>query len=147
VVALPKGVILIPHQVAERMQNDSELAAVLADGIAFTTENEAFRMRAVVPIVATASFAYFDPLIAWGITDTAKTEVEQIRDDQSGRVALCLMHDAGYDIDQAPLAWWLLASKKPKPISTIPLPRRAAYLYRILGETWNNPAATAPQSH
>jgi hypothetical protein len=144
VVPLPKGVILMPHQVVERMQNDSELAAVLADGIAFTLENEAFRMRAVVPVVATASFAYFDPLIAWGITDTAKTEVEQIRDDQSGRVALCLMHDAGYDIDQAPLAWWLLASKKPKPISRIPLPHRAAYLYRILGETWNNPAAAAP---
>jgi hypothetical protein len=141
VVPLPKGVILIPHQVVERLQNDSELAAVLADGIAFTMENEAFRMRAVVPVVATASFAYFDPLIAWGITETAKTVVEQIRDDQSDRVALCLMHDAGYDIDQAPLAWWLLASKKPKPISRIPLPRRAAYLYRILGETWHNPVA------
>jgi hypothetical protein len=143
VVALPKGVILIPHQAVERMQTDSELAAILADGIAFTTENEAFRMRAVVPVVATASFAYFDPLIAWGITDTAKTVVEQIRDDQSDRVALCLMHDAGYDIDQAPLAWWLLAPKNPRSISKIPMPRRAAYLYRILGESWNNPAAVA----
>lgn len=147
VVALPKGVILIPHQVIERMQNDSQIAAILADGIAYNMENEAFRMRAVVPVVAAASYVYFNPLIAWGLTESAKKAVEQIRDDQSGRVALCLMHDAGYDIEEAPKAWWLLNSKNPKPISKISLPHRAAYLYRILGETWNNPAAGAPQTH
>ncbi|MGH9560637.1 MAG: hypothetical protein ACRD3S_04205, partial [Terracidiphilus sp.] len=82
VVVLPKGVILIPHQVIERMQNDSQVAAILADGIAYNMENEAFRMRAVVPVVATASYAsfvYFDPFIAWSLTDTAKKVVEQIR--------------------------------------------------------------------
>ncbi len=33
-VALPSGIILIPHQVVERLQNDSQLATVLADNIA-----------------------------------------------------------------------------------------------------------------
>ncbi|MGH9562634.1 MAG: hypothetical protein ACRD3S_14375, partial [Terracidiphilus sp.] len=62
-------------------------------------------------------------------------------------VALCLMHDAGYDIGEAPKAWWLLNSKNPRPISRISLPHRAAYLYRILGETWYDPAANALQTH
>jgi hypothetical protein len=55
---------------------------------------------------------------------------------QSGCVSLSLLHDAGYDVQQAPLAWWLLAPKKPKDITDVPLPRRAEYLYRIIGETW-----------
>jgi len=149
VTPLPSGVILIPHQVVERLNNDSQLAAVIADAIAFTMENEAFRMRGVVPGVAVASFAYLNPLtgplIAWGATDIARSEIERVRDEQSDRVGLGLLRDAGFDIDQAPLAWWLLASKTSKPISKILMPHRAGYLYRILGESWNNPAAAAPQ--
>ena len=61
VTPLPSGVILIPHQVVELLNNDSQLAAVLADAIAFTIENEAFRMRGVVPGVALASFASSTP--------------------------------------------------------------------------------------
>jgi hypothetical protein len=148
VIPLPSGVILIPHQVVERLKNDSQLAAVVADAVAFTLENEAFRMRGVVPGVAVASFAYFNPaapLLAWGAADYARSQVERIRDEQSDRVGLGLLHDAGYDIDQAPIAWWLLASKKSQPINSIPMPERAAYLYRILGEVWHNPAADPPR--
>ena len=149
VTPLPSGVILIPYQVVVRLNNDSQLAAVLADAIAFTMENEAFRMRGVVPGVAIASFAYLNPLtapfIAWGATDIARSQIERIRDEQSDRVGLDLMRDAGYDIDQAPVAWWILASKKPQPIDRIPIPWRATYLYRILGEVWSNPAAAARQ--
>ncbi len=150
VTPLPSGVILIPHQVVERLNNDSQLAAVLADAIAFTMENEAFRMRSVVPGVAVASFAYLNPLtaplIAWGAADFAKSQVERIRDEQSDRVGLGLLRDAGYDINQAPVAWWLLASRKPQRINRIPMPERAAYLYRILGEVWNNPGALEAHS-
>lgn len=150
VTPLPSGVILIPHQVVERLNNDSQLAAVLADAIAFTMENEAFRMRGLVPGVAVASFAYLNPLtaplIAWGAADFAKSQVERIRDEQSDRVGLGLLRDAGYDINQAPVAWWLLASRKPQPINRIPMPERAAYLYRILGEIWNSPGALEAHS-
>jgi|HubBroStandDraft_5_1064220.scaffolds.fasta_scaffold21342_3 hypothetical protein len=145
ITPLPSGVILIPHQVVQRLNNDSQLAAVVADAIAFTLENEAFRMRGVVPGVAVASFAYLNPLtaplLAWGAADIARSQVEKIRDEQSDRVGLGLLHDAGYDIDQAPVAWWLLASRKPQPINSIPMPERSAYLYRILGEVWHNPVA------
>jgi hypothetical protein len=146
VIPLPSGVILIPHRVVERLNSDSQLAAVVADAIAFTLENEAFRMRGVVPGVAIASFAYFSPaapLLAWGAADYARSQVERIRDEQSDRVGLGLLQDARYDIDQAPVAWWLLASRKPQPVNIIPMPERTAYIYRILGETWHNPAAPA----
>jgi hypothetical protein len=147
VIPLPSGVILIPHQVVVRLNNDSQLAAVVADAVAFTMENEAFRMRGVVPGVAIASFAYLNPLtaplLAWGAADYARSQVERIRDEQSDRVGLGLLHDAGYDIDQAPVAWWLLASRKLQPINNITMPERSANLYRILGEVWHNPAAPA----
>jgi hypothetical protein len=63
---------------------------------------------------------------------------------QSGRVGLCFLHDAGYDIAQAPLAWWLLAPRKPASIDRIMMPPRAATLYIALGTTWH-PAAEPAQ--
>jgi hypothetical protein len=59
-------------------------------------------------------------------------------------VALGLMHDAGFDIYQAPVAWWLLSRKKAAPFQDMPMPRRAAYLYQILGQNWSNQAAAKP---
>jgi len=61
--------------------------------------------------------------------------------EQSGRVSLDLLHDAGYDIRQAPIAHWLLAAKKTTPIEQIPMPPRAATLYMTLGTTWRPPQA------
>ena len=54
---------------------------------------------------------------------------------QSGRVSLYLLSDAGYDLHQAPVAWWLLASKKPKDPVDISIPSRAAYLYETIAAT------------
>jgi len=54
-----------------------------------------------------------------------------------------LLHDVGYDIDQAPVAWWLLDPISQQPLTDIEIPDRANYLYSILGETWHNPAAKA----
>jgi len=152
-LALSSGVILVPQQVVARMQNDSQLAAVLADNIAVVLERWDFRHLSDARELAAAGYGadaagFFipgvvlvDPLLGVGGYRALMTKQEH----QSGRVALALMRDAGYDIDQAPVAWWLLASKTPKPISDIPLPGRAAYLYKILGECWNNPAAVAGQ--
>jgi hypothetical protein len=56
--------------------------------------------------------------------------------EQDERVGLWLMHDAGYDVKEAPRAWWLLADRKSKGLGKTPLPERAEYLYEILGESW-----------
>jgi hypothetical protein len=53
--------------------------------------------------------------------------------EQAGRIALTLMADAGYDPQQAPEAWRLLASKKsPKDLSALQYPSRAEYQLGIL---------------
>lgn len=150
-LTLPSGVILIPRQVVERMQNDSQLATVLADNIACAFERQSFRAQ---PKSRAANAAFFGgafvpfagPAIQLGSVGSA-AQIYMTAAEQSGRVSLGLLHDAGYDIDQAPIAWWLLASKNPRPISEIPLPARSANLYRILGEVWHNAAlASAPDT-
>ncbi|HEY1804252.1 MAG TPA: hypothetical protein VGG45_07195 [Terracidiphilus sp.] len=143
VFSLPSGVILVPHQLAERMQNDSQLAAVLADAIARPLERQQYRTEGKVKLAyASALAAAFVPYgagLGFAVGNTAiRLIVKEMH--QSGRVSLDLLHDAGYDVDQAPLAWWLLASQKAKPIAEIEMPERAGYLYRILGECWHNPA-------
>jgi hypothetical protein len=45
VLTLPSGIILVPHQIVERMQNDSQLAEILADAIACALEKQNYRMR------------------------------------------------------------------------------------------------------
>ncbi len=151
VFALSSAIILVPHQVVERMQNDSQLAAVLADAIARVMEKQDFRMQfkrkaAVVAGMAGAFVPYAGFMIA---TEGMSVEGNILlrEQHQSGRVSLDLLHDAGYDIAQAPVAWWLLSSRKPQPISEIDMPDRAGYLYRILGEVWRNQPTAAAQSN
>jgi len=152
-MTLASGVILVPRQVVERMQNDSQLATVLADNIACALERQAYRSLPAARTLTAGQIGadaagIFVPgagLIAPALGIGGSKAIEARQEKQSGRVSLSLLHDAGYDIDQAPIAWWLLASKQPKPISEIPLPERAANLYRVLGEVWNNPDAS--QSH
>jgi len=56
---------------------------------------------------------------------------------QSGRVSLFLMHDAGYDIAEAPKAWWMLAAKSPAEPLPKYMPDRTVFLYEDLGTTWH----------
>jgi len=150
-LTLPNGIILVPHQVVERMQNDSQLAAVLADAIARALERQEYRTARKIKAGNAASLAVmFVPYAGPVISSEGESGVMRIiihEQQQSGRVSLVLLHDAQYDIDQAPMAWWLLAPRKPKPFSEIGMPDRAAYLYGVLGETWHNPAAGSPQAH
>lgn len=153
-LTLPSGVILIPFQILDRLQNDSQLAAVLADNIATALEKQdyrlmsprrSFRASEIAADVA-GSFVPFGsiPAIPLGMrADDLKHKAE----DQSGRVSLGLLHDAGYDIDEAPKAWWLLSADKPQPLVQLALPDRAAHLYQILGKTWHNPEAAAAPVH
>ena len=146
-LTMPSGIILVPHQVVERIENDSQLAAVLADAIARALERQQYREQGKQKAaMASMLGGAFVPYTGGGIAlEGAHAEggILTYEQQQSGRVSLTLLHDAGYDIDQAPLAWWLLDPGKPEPLSEIEIPDRAAYLYRILGEIWHNPASNA----
>jgi hypothetical protein len=63
-----------------------------------------------------------------------KINVDEL--NRSGWVRLCLMHDAGYDVNQTPIAWWTLASKPSKTLAKTSLPERSINLYKTLGVVW-----------
>lgn len=143
-LTLPSGIVLIPHQVVERMQNDSQLATVLADNMATVLEKQMLRLQpagramTATQLAGTAGGLFIPGLgLATSAANFAVSkELQRHLNEESGRVSLFLLHDAGYDIFQAPLAWWLLASSKG--IANGRPPQRAKYIYQILGETWRD---------
>lgn len=151
-IYLPSGVIVVPHQVVERMQNDDQLATVLADNIAENLEKDVLHMVSVGRKVLAADIAgdvagAFVPGLGLATNlagGGAGSHAQNLELQQSGRVSLCLLHDAGYNIDQAPLAWWLLAAKPGKPLDQVAIPPRAATLYTMLGTTWHTLSPSAP---
>jgi hypothetical protein len=156
VLALPSGIVLVHHQTLEKVENDSQLAALLADAIACVLEKQEFRMEKELKVANASRLAQvamaWNPLAdaALGIASAPAAIELQRAMKQNGRVSLELLHDAGYDIDQAPLAWWRLAldsNDSNAMATTADIPPLVAYLYRILGETWHNPAAGAPPAH
>jgi hypothetical protein len=148
---LPSGVILVPHQVVERLQNDSQLATVLADNIAIALEKQAYRMQPAntsmsVADAATAIGGIFVPglsLASLAMYPAGKSMQTDLL-NQSGRVSLGLLRDAGYDIQQAPVAWWLLASKPSKSLTETSVPPRALNLYQTIGLVWKNYPSGTP---
>lgn len=148
---LPNGTILIPHQVVALLQNDSQLAAILSDSIAALLEKQDFRisetlneLRAGKALLYTAEAIDLQSPGYWALWAGARTlgvdEGTRMHRQmvQSERVSLALMHDAGYDITQAPLAWWILSSGK-KPITETRPPAPTADLYVTLAALWSHP--------
>jgi hypothetical protein len=155
-MTLPSGTILVPRDIVERLPGDSQLAAVLADHIAGAIEKEAYRQRAIrrkltgLEMAGAAANAALPFSLATGLAGSvvsmtaggARNGVQAQAEEQSGRVSLGLMHDAGYDITQAPEAWWTLSTKPGNPPHQHPAPDRANNLYYALGTTWRQTLST-----
>jgi hypothetical protein len=142
-LALPSGIILVPVQIVDYLQNDTHLATVLADRIAAVLEKQTYREKlgkSTVRYTEIASLAGTLPIIAatTAAGSVFSTVTRQMEEEQSGRVSLGLLRDAGYDIRQAPIAWWLLATDAADKIPSTPIPPRASNLYKSLGSTWRN---------
>jgi hypothetical protein len=149
-MTLASGTILVPREIVERLPDDSQLAALLADHIAGAIEKEAYRQRAIrrkvtgLEIAGAAANAALPFSLATGLAGSvvsmtaggARNGVQAQAEEQSGRVSLGLMHDAGYDITQAPEAWWTLATRPGNSSHQHSAPDRANNLYYALGTTW-----------
>ncbi len=130
------------RQVVERLSNDSQLATVIADNIATALEKQDYRMIPAYAAMSTAGVAadvgsIFVPGLGLATSAANYAAAKSIRTGilgQSGRVSLGLLHDAGYDLQQAPIAWWLLASKPSKNLADTKIPPRAINLYQTLGD-------------
>lgn len=136
------GLIVISRQTMERLQNDDQLAAVLADGVAYEIQREgAARLITDRRMLGadTASLAIFalSPgtgllLGASGGLPSQKHE-QHLLEEQRGRLALSLLADGGFDPRQAPEAWRLLEPKHlPADLNTLKYPNRSWYQLSFL---------------
>jgi hypothetical protein len=142
---LPSGIVLVPYQLVDKMQNDSQLAALLADKVACLLEKQPVALPATAADLglaagATAASIFF-PYVGLGLGAAAiPIGIEGVRnirmlEEQRARVSLTLMQDAGYDTQQAPLTWWLLAQRNTRDLAETPIPPHAECLFNLLGET------------
>lgn len=151
-LTMPAGVILVPRQIVEKLKDDSELATVLADNIACALNKQSYITAPKLTAVSAGTIAgtaagFFVPGLglatAIASTSSQVTIARNLR-QQSGRVSLDLMHEAGYDIQHAPMAWWRLEAKHPDDPTASNPPDRALYLYSTLGELWTNHTRAVP---
>ena len=136
-----EGTILVPLQMLDRLRSDDQLAAVLADGIAYNIERQAARLvadnRAVLGSGAAGDVVgAFVPgvgLAAWLGGAAVSYKIGRQMEEERSRVALGLMAAAGYDPNAAPETWRLLAPKKmPMDASQLKYPDRSGYQLAIL---------------
>jgi hypothetical protein len=151
-VTLSNGIILVPQQIVSRLKNDSQVATVLADNIACALEKQQLRLipagRAMgagdVALIVGGAFVPGLALAGQAGLVTGAVVIMKREEEQSGRVSLVLLHRAGYDLAEAPTAWWILGSSKEKPLEKTGMSARAKYLYRILGTTWRQADQDSP---
>lgn len=135
------GLILVPRQAVERLQGDDQIAALIADGIAFNLQFQAAAL-AVDPWVRTTgqvvelAFIATEPValltldpLDWIIQYQTALRMQE----QRSRMALAMMADAGYDPWQAPEAWRRLAPRHELTDPTsLRYPSRSGYQLTIL---------------
>lgn len=139
------GLILVPVQVVKRLKNDDQLAAVLADGVAFNIQIQSARLlterRELMGVEIAGEIAgAFIPGVNLATKAGAAVFVHEMdlhMEEQRGRMALAILSDAGYDPWQAPEAWRLLAPKKmPGNANSLKYPARSEYQFGFLNSQY-----------
>lgn len=151
VIGSPDGVVIIPVQVVEKLQNDDQLAAMLAEGVAQAVEwlvPPAAIGNAGPAMMALGEMPFVGPLagialISGGLFETTHGAYAMRMDPmQAPRVGLALMHDAGYDVRQAPAAVQMLRYGDAKPGEKAPSPL-SAYLLKMIGMEYAHEGGSA----
>jgi len=115
----PTGMIIIHSNVFNVLENEAQLAAVLAHEIAHATQEHQYREMqhnkkrrtalAIGSLVA-AGMGYYSISRILTMVNTAMIQgYGRTLENQSDRLALQYMADAGYDIREAPRVWKLVA--------------------------------------
>lgn len=146
------GLILVPRAVVERLQRDDQLAAVIADGVAFNLEWQMAKWAAASRYMTAAEIADLallltGPVAYYAVNDVGAAVVGNLLAkkymEERGREALALLADAGYDPWQAPEAWRLLRPKVlPADSTTLKPGSLEKYQRQILDLQY--PRATTP---
>lgn len=115
----PNGMIIIHSDVFNLLENEAQLVAVLAHEIAHATQEHAYREMqhnkkrrtalAIGSLVA-AGMGYYSVSRILTMVNTAMIQgYGRTLENQSDRLALQYMADAGYDLREAPRVWKLVA--------------------------------------
>jgi hypothetical protein len=131
------GLIMIPVQTLERLKNDDQVAAILADGVAFNLQRQGARLvvdnRAFLGLYAATAFVPVLGAASLVGGSIAGSRIKTAFDEERGRIALALLADAGYDPYQAPEAWRLVAPKDlPRDIDSLKYTSLGGYQLSIL---------------
>jgi len=140
-VCLLDGAILVSRQTIERLQNDDQLAAVVADGVACNLQRQTARtvmarrkdLGIAIAIDVAGAFVPgvgFAGMFAPGLF-TSQEAATMLQERL--RIALALMRDAGFDPWQAPEAWRLAAPRKlPADLALLTYPDTSCYQLEVL---------------
>lgn len=149
-VGAPEGLVIIPMQVVARLQNDDQVAAVLAEGIAQVLERQLLtaqpKRASAGAMIAVGAMPFVGPLAGLAMESDGIYQMHdagQLMQLQSERVSLSLMHDAGYDVRQAPVAWQILNSRNGRDGANKAPSPQSAYLLSIIGLEYSQDAALA----
>jgi hypothetical protein len=132
-VNLLDGAVLVSKQTVERLTSDDQLAAVIADGVAYSLQRQAAQQVKINRVAWGADIAAaFVPGVGTAMM-LAGDNAETIMQDERLRIALALMRDAGFDPWQAPEAWRLVEPKKlPANPASLEYPENSCYQMQIL---------------
>ena len=114
------GTILIPAKLLARLQNEAQLAAILANGVASVVQKQEFRSkhrREAQMWIALASDAVLVPFPIIGAASAITNGVTQEKYasayfEQSARLSLDYVLNAGWDIREAPTAMRLAYGRR-----------------------------------
>jgi hypothetical protein len=134
------GLILVPKNVVQRLQNEDQLAAVLADAVAFNLQKQLVTFTPIGLVSGRVDVSDYFPLITPPVfiagtvaEEVVAHEIDLKLERECARMALQLIADAGFDPWQAPEAWRLLEPKDlPRDIQSIKYTREGEYQLSIL---------------
>jgi hypothetical protein len=152
-IATQDGHIGLSKHVVDMLQNDDQVAAVLANGVAQVLEWQRPRYDEVqlsgegqaetflVGLLVPAIINVFQPSSYDATTNSEEATINwnnalSAAGKQKARVALSLMQDAGYDVHQAPIAWQRIGAQYPKKSTTKLIPQESIYLVRVIAREY-----------
>lgn len=132
-IYLLDGAVLVSKLTVERLSNDNQLAAIIADGIAYNLQRQAAKEVKMNRILwgADAALAFAPGMGMAVLLANESAEATMLRERL--RISLALMRDAGFDPWQAPEAWRLIEPKKlPANPALMDYPDASCYQFQVL---------------
>ncbi len=138
-IGSPDGIVIIPERTIARLRSDDQIAAILAQGVA-----QALEWQVPPSVVGSNGPALIQaaqmagPYAGLALSSIGLYEMLHgkypVRYDplQTERVALSLMHNAGYDVLQAPVAWQILNYRDAKHPLALRPPLQSVYLSNLV---------------